>query len=57
MVCLQELLRLLAVGPELLNSFQEAFTSKRSEKDQRNLIRKLLFNSGAPLPFTFGPTA
>lgn len=44
--CLQELLRLPAVGPEMLSSFEQAFASKRSEKDQRNLIRKLLFNSG-----------
>lgn len=35
------------MGPEMLNSFEQAFVSKRSEKDQRNLIRKLLFNSGA----------
>ena len=44
---MQELLRLPAVGPEMLSSFEQAFLSKRSEKDQRNLIRKLLFNSGA----------
>ena len=35
------------MGPEMLSSFEQAFMSKRSEKDQRNLIRKLLFNSGA----------
>ena len=43
----QELLRLPAVGTEMLASFEAAFTAKRSEKDQRGLIRKLLFNSGA----------
>lgn len=43
----QELLRLPAVGTEMLASFEAAFMAKRSEKDQRNLIRKLLFNSGA----------
>ena len=42
----QELMRLPAVSPEVLGSFEQAFTAKRSEKDQRNLIRKLLFNSG-----------
>lgn len=42
----QELMRLPAVTPEVLGSFEQAFTAKRSEKDQRNLIRKLLFNSG-----------
>ena len=39
-------MRLPAVSPEVLSSFEQAFTAKRSEKDQRNLIRKLLFNSG-----------
>ena len=43
---LQELMKLPAVSPEVLGSFEQAFSAKRSEKDQRNLIRKLLFNSG-----------
>ena len=43
---LQELMKLPAVNPEVLGSFEQAFGAKRSEKDQRNLIRKLLFNSG-----------
>ena len=43
---LQELMKLPAVSPEVLGSFEQAFSAKRSEKDQRNLIRKLLFSSG-----------
>ena len=43
---LQELMKLPAVSLEVLGSFEQAFSAKRSEKDQRNLIRKLLFNSG-----------
>lgn len=52
---MQEMLRLPAVTPEMLAGFEQAFTAKRSEKDQRNLIRKLLFNSGecsCPEPWT-----
>ena len=45
-MALQELMRLPAVSQEVLGSFEQAFNAKRSEKDQRNLIRKLLFNSG-----------
>ncbi len=47
MVTAQELLRLPAVGAEMLASFEAAFVARRSEKDQRGLIRRLLFNSGA----------
>ena len=39
-------MKLPAVSLEVLGSFEQAFSAKRSEKDQRNVIRKLLFNSG-----------
>ena len=45
----QELLRLPAVSAEVVAGFEAAMMGTRSEKDQRNLIRRLLFNSGTPL--------
>ena len=43
---MQELLRLPAVSAEVVAGFEAAMMGTRSEKDQRNLIRRLLFNSG-----------
>ena len=45
---IQELLRLPAVTPGVGADFERALAKSRSEKDQRNLIKRLLFNSGAP---------
>ena len=38
--------------PEVLSGFESALMSTRSEKDQRNHIKKLLFNSGDLLKHT-----
>ncbi len=47
-IVVQELLRLPAVSAEVVAGFEAAMMATRSEKDQRNLIRRLLFNSGQP---------
>lgn len=44
---MQELLRLPAVTGEVLAGFEVAMMGTRSERDQRNHIKRLLFNSGA----------
>ncbi|BDA43725.1 Exportin-5 [Coccomyxa sp. Obi] len=42
----QELLRLPSVNEDVVAGFEAAMMATRSDKDQRNLIKRLLFNSG-----------
>lgn len=43
---MQELLRLPSVNEDAVAGFEAAMMATRSDKDQRNLIKRLLFNSG-----------
>ena len=43
---MQELLRLPSVNEDVVAGFEAAMMATRSDKDQRNLIKRLLFNSG-----------
>ena len=45
-VWLQELLALPSITPEVLQKFQQEVGVTHSEKEQRNIIRKLLLQSG-----------
>ena len=46
---MQELLRLPSVNEDVVAGFEAAMMASRSDKDQRNLIKRLLFNSGKQL--------
>lgn len=47
----QELVALPGITAEVLQKFQQALGGTQSDKEQRNIIRKLLLQSGMPCPF------
>ena len=48
LLVVQELLALPSITPEVLQKFQQEVCATQSEKEQRNIIRKLLLQSGTP---------